>query len=64
MAGPEFLKLESLTLSAMADIHPLRSTLPFSSRWVSLCCVYSDNIASMPLVCCYCAERPLASTAV
>lgn len=35
MAGPEFRVLESLTLSARADVHPLKSTLPFSSRWVS-----------------------------
>ena len=35
MTGPEFRSLESLTLSARADVHPLKSTLPFSSRWVS-----------------------------
>jgi len=34
--GPHFTGLESLTLSARADIHPLKSMLPFSSRWVSL----------------------------
>ena len=34
--GPHFTGLESLTLSARADIHPLKSMVPFSSRWVSL----------------------------
>lgn len=34
--GQQFESLESLTLSARADVHPLKSTLPFSSRWVRL----------------------------